>query len=141
METQMALRDAEVPPTPQVLEAALGSAYPTFSELMDNIASTALALTPEWRYYKDGNAWLCKVCSKKKTIFWLSVWEQTFKAAFYFTEKTGSGIAALEIDPAIKADFTSAKPIGKLIPLVFTMRTKDQLRDLLKVVEYKKRLN
>ncbi|PKP08994.1 MAG: hypothetical protein CVU09_13085 [Bacteroidetes bacterium HGW-Bacteroidetes-4] len=37
----------------------------------------------QWRYYNDGKAWLCKVSYKKKTVFWLSVWEAYFKVAFY----------------------------------------------------------
>ena len=46
----------------------------------------------------------------------------------------------LDIKESLKQSFNSAKSFGKLIPLVFTMRTKDQLEDLLKVIEYKKSL-
>lgn len=30
---------------------------------------------PEWRYYKDGKSWLCKITQKNKTIVWISLWE------------------------------------------------------------------
>jgi hypothetical protein len=93
---------------------------------------------PEWNYYKDGKAWLCKVLYKKKTVFWLSIWEKYFKLAFYFTEKTGKEINELDIDVSIKEDFKQAKPIGRLLPLVIEMRKKEQLKDVLKIIEYKK---
>ena len=51
----------------------------------------------EWRYYNDGKAWLCKVVNKKKTVFWLSIWEHYFKTSFYFTEKHLESIDALNI--------------------------------------------
>lgn len=36
-------------------------------------------LSPEWRYYNDGKSWLCKMLSKKKNLFWLSIWEGCFR--------------------------------------------------------------
>lgn len=49
----------------------------------------------------DGKAWLCKVVFKKKTGFWLSVWDGFFKAGFYFVERHCPGIHELEIDDSI----------------------------------------
>lgn len=77
---------------------------------------------------------------KKKTIFWLSVWDKYFKIAFYFIEKNSPGIAKLNIDKSILEDFSHAKPAGKLLPLVITFRKKSQIPDVLKIVEYKKSL-
>jgi hypothetical protein len=68
------------------------------------------------------------------------VWDNYFKIAFYFTEKSLNGILELEIDETIKKDFVAHKPVGKLLPLVIDMRTKEQLPDLLKIIDYKKRL-
>ncbi|ULQ60863.1 DUF3788 domain-containing protein [Brucepastera parasyntrophica] len=82
------LRDASVFPDGKILESALGKAYPVYSEFMDTITSGEYNLEPEWRYYNDGKAWLCKIQYKKKTVLWLSVWERFFKTSFFFTEKT-----------------------------------------------------
>jgi hypothetical protein len=139
METPL-LKEQEIYPSDDVLENVLGTSYSAYKELTSKIKDTEYALEPEWRYYKDGKAWLCKVCNKKKTIFWLSVWNKHFKVAFYFTEKTKTGISELKIEEPIKERFNNSKPIGKLIPLVISIYEKGQIQDVLKVAGYKKNL-
>ena len=134
------LRDKEQYPAGEILMNALADSYASFSELMAMIAGTEYRLAPEWNYYNDGKAWLCKVVYKKKTVFWLSVWDGYFQAAFYFTEKNCAGIAELDIDDRIKKEFTSCKPVGKLLPLVLKISQREQLADLLRVIQYKKSL-
>jgi len=137
METQL-LRDQNIYPEQKVLEAVLKDSYPAFEELMETITGNNYGLIPQWNFYKDGNAWLCKVVYKKKTVFWLSAWDGYFKTGFYFTEKNCKGIAALNIEKSIKEDFFNSKPIGKLLPLGMSVSRKEQIKDLLEVVAYKK---
>jgi hypothetical protein len=132
------LKDEHVYPTTEILQNVLGKSFEAYQELMNTIPKPPYTLEPVWNYYKDGKAWLCKVIFKKKTIFWLSVWDGFFKTGFYFTEKTGEGIQKLAIDPKLKESFFTAKPIGKLIPLSISMRNEEQLGDLLKLAEFKK---
>lgn len=139
METQL-LREQEIFPSDEVLKNVLGNVYPIYESVMNTITGSEYGLTHEWNYYKDGKSWLCKVSNKKKTVFWLSIWEGYFQIGFFFTEKHLEGIAALDIDGNIKDDFCKAKPIGKLIPMIFKISQKEQLPDLLKVVEFKKTL-
>ena len=139
METRT-LTDPAVSPSRKVLEHALGKAYSAYEDLMNTITGNNYALTPLWHYYNDGKAWLCKVQYKKKTVFWLSVWNQYFKLGFYFTEKNGKGIFDLDIDEVIKKEFKEHKPVGKLLPLVLSITKKAQLKDALKIIEYKKNL-
>ena len=139
METRL-LREKEVFPTEEVLKESLGMSYVVYDELIRLITDSNIGLTVEWRYYNDGKTWLCKVCYKKKTVFWLSVWEQFFKIGFYFTEKSIPDIAELKIDENIKVDFSSSKSVGKLIPLTIIMTRKEQIGDVLILIEYKKRL-
>lgn len=139
METQL-LRNPEILPSEEVIKDALKNSFSVYNELINAITSNTLGLLPEWHYYNDGKAWLCKVVFKKKTIFWLSVWEQYFKIAFYFTEKHCEGIASLTIDEDIKKQFSKSKPIGKLLPLVINITDGSQLNDALKIIEFKKSL-
>jgi hypothetical protein len=134
------LNDPEVYPEEAVLADLLGSSFPVFQRCMTKISGEPLMLSPEWRYYNDGHAWLCKVIHKKKTVFWLSVWEGCFKTTFYFTEKTGAGVADLGIDPVLLEKFRSNKPIGRLIPLTISVQDEAQLNDLVRIAEYKKKL-
>ena len=139
METQL-LRGPEDYPTKELLTIALKESYPVFRELFDQITAPAAGLVPEWRYYNDGKAWLCKGVYKNKTVFWLSVWDGFFRTAFYFTEKHTAGIMDLDIDPGIKENFSSHKPVGKLLPLVIEVYRLEQVSDVLKLVRFKKGL-
>jgi len=137
MNTDQILKDPNISVTPQVLRSHLGKLYAIYDELVATLASEHFEATPEWRFYRDGGAWLCKITRKKKTIFWLSAWKSHLKAAFYFTEKTGAGITDLSIRKAHKLAYTNAAPIGKLRPLVMEISTKAQLKDLFRVADYK----
>lgn len=137
---EILLRDPAVQPTKEVLKKALGSSYPVYEELFEILNEPAFSLVPVWNYYNDGKAWLCKVCYKKKTVFWLSIWENYFKTTFYYTEKNCGGIMDIEIDEIIKVNFKNHKPVGKFMPLTMAIDSKEQIKDLLKIVEYKKSL-
>ena len=140
METLL-LKDPDVLPSEDVLKNALGNnIHEVFELFINTITSADYELTYEWRYYNDGKSWFCKISHKKKTVLWLSVWEGYFKIAFYFTEKQLDGIAALDISENIKEDFCKTKPVGRLLPMLFTIHQKEQLDDLLKVVAFKKKL-
>jgi hypothetical protein len=139
MEIQL-LKDKNEFPTKEVLENALGSCFPVFKEMMDKITDTSVGLFPQWNYYNDGKTWLCKVSYKKKTVFWLSVWNTFFKTGFYFTEKNCSGIEVLKISENLKENFRNNKPIGKLLPFSLKISRSEQLIDLLTIIEYKKSL-
>ena len=138
METQL-LRDSGIFPSKEVLKGVLGDVYPVLETLEAQVTQGEFALTLEWRYYNDGKSWLGKVCHKKKTVFWLSVWDGFFKTSFFFTEKHLESIAALDISEQIKKNFFSVKPIGKLLPMVININKQEQLTDLLKVIELKKK--
>ena len=139
METQF-LRDPDHSPEKDVLENVLKESYLVYDELIKTITASDIGLVPQWNYYKDGKTWLCKVCYKKKTVFWLSVWDRYFKTGFFFTEKNCPGVENLNIDDNIKADFKNNKHIGRLIPLSIDINRRDQIDDLLKIIEYKKSL-
>ena len=137
MEVQL-LREQEIFPSSEVLQDVLGKVYDVWVEMENLVTQGELALTFDWNYYRDGKSWCCKVCHKKKTVFWLSVWEGFFKTAFYFTEKHLKGISDLDISEQIKEDFCRMKPIGKLLPMVISIDKQEQLVDLLKIVKFKK---
>lgn len=132
------LNDPSVQPSDAVLSSVLGSAFEAYSELRNRVAE--MGLVPEWNYYRDGGAWLCKVQFKKKTVFWLSIWENYFRLVFYFTEKTVEGLMPLPIHSSCFQQIKEVNRIGKFIPLIFTIQTLEQLDDVLLVVDYKKNL-
>ena len=139
METLL-LKNKDIFPTEEVIQKALGKCYAIYRELIDAITGDEYGLTLEWKFYNDGKAWLGKAAHKKKTIFWLSVWEDFFKISFYFTEKTRGGVMELTIDDGIKSSFSKMETAGKLVPLQMDIWRKKQLKDALEIVKYKKTL-
>jgi len=139
MNTQL-LRNKETFPSLEVLKDALKDSYLTYEKMKSILADPEYGLTEEWNYYNDGKAWLCKICLKKKTLFWLSVWDGFFKTSFYFTEKNSSGLADLDINKSLKENFFKNKTKSRLIPLTIDIYNIEQLKDLLTLISYKKNL-
>ncbi|MBK1878772.1 DUF3788 family protein [Pelagicoccus mobilis] len=137
MKKDQLLIDPDVEPTSTVLEETLGPRFKVYQELVSTLESEEYGVLPEWRYYKDGGAWLCKMARKKKTVFWLSAWKTHLTCGFYFTAKTGEGVGDLKIERSIIEAFESAKPIGKLLPLAVDLKWSKQLADLYQIVRYK----
>lgn len=136
----MLLREEQVKPTDEVIAGVVGAElFAVYKDLIVMMRKE-FVLDPQWRFYKDGQAWLCKVVSGKKTIFWLSLWQDAIRITFYFTPKTGAGISGLTIDKKIKKKFQSAVLIGKLLPLTFEINDPLQLDDLRTVISYKQKL-
>jgi len=130
------LRNPEQIPDEELFKEILSEQlFQTYKE-MQKIFS-GFGLSAEWRYYKDGKAWLWKITQKKKTIVWVSLWECFFKSSFYFTEKSRSGVESLPIDTKIKASFSETKPIGKLIPLILELENVVGLENFKKIIDYK----
>lgn len=46
----------------------------------------------------------------------------------------------LDIDPEVRKTLKEAKPFGTLYPVTLEMKRKEQIGDLLSLIEYKKKL-
>lgn len=132
------LKGKNVFPTNEVIADVLEASFPAFEEF--SASAAAADLTLEWNYYNDGKAWLCKVLSKKKNLAWLVIYQSFFKVTSYFTEKHLDRIAGMEITESIKEEFYRAKPSGKLIPMTVTITEKEQVKDALSMILFKKGL-
>lgn len=134
------LNDPGTEPSAEIIEAALGESYNTYSELIKIVSGEKYGIEPQWNYYKDGKAWLCKAVFKKKTIFWLSIWDNFFRITFYFTEKNCSAVNDLDIDRLLIDEFKGKAFTGKLKPLTVQVKSPGQLQDIIKIAELKKRI-
>ena len=130
------LNDKNELPDEEILKKILGNTY-EFYQKLETISTNELDLVYNWHYYNDSKAWLCKVTYKKKTIFWLSVWNGYFKTSFFFLERHLEGITKLEMN---ENSFTVEKEWGKMIPLILEIDKKEIINDCLKIIEYKKKL-
>ncbi len=97
-------------------------------------------ITFEWNFYKDGKAWLCKAMLKKKTIFWISVWDDCFKVTFYFSGKKKEAFLESDINESYKGIIKSAKPAGKICPLTIEFKETQDIKDFATIVALKIKL-
>ncbi|MEJ2053265.1 MAG: DUF3788 family protein [Calditrichaceae bacterium] len=137
METKedLELRDETVYPDEQVLKAALGTSYAAYCELLKLYDDNGMVY--EWRYYKDGKAWLCKVQKKKRTIVWMSAWKGYLKTVMYFGEKYIEQLYNLDISAEMKDQIRNTKNVGKLKPCIFEIRDKDVPPEFDTVMQFK----
>lgn len=131
------LKDPELSPDESLLKGILNK---DCFEIIQNIFETftELDIGFEWRYYKDGKAWLGKATQKKKTIVWISVWDNFIKTSFYFTVKTRQGVLDLDLNTELKTSFMEIESKGKLIPLILDVKDKATLNDFVTILIYKK---
>ena len=129
------LRDESVYPDDSVLGNALGDSYKSYTALLKVFSDNDLK--PEWRYYKDGKAWLCKVEQKKKTVVWISVHSGFLVAALYFPVRLMEQVYELDISDSLKQKIKLTKSVGKLHPCVFEIRDESLLEDLKRVMMFK----
>lgn len=122
------LNDPDIQPTEAVLQSVMGDDFVNYLTLLETVRKHNL--TPEWHYYSDGKSYLCKMMYKNINAFWLSVWTDSFKTTFYFTEKDVEKIAALPISQETLTEFRARKNIGKLIPMIFTVKDSTALQDI-----------
>ena len=130
------LRDPDVFPSDDVVAQALKNSFKVYQIFTQKLPEYEIQI--EWQYYNDGKMWLGKCTHKKKTVFWLSIWEGFFKVTIYFNEKTREGVYDLPVSDDIKKMITDAKPIGKLIPLLMRVDAGVTLDDIYALIEYKR---
>jgi hypothetical protein len=129
------LRDENKYPNDDVLKSILNESFLSYKKLLKLF--TKYDMNYEWRYYHDGKAWLCKVQKKKKTIVWMSAWNDYIQAVLYFPEKYIDKVYELNISEVIKENFNSSKNVGKSKPCIFKIRDESILKDFEEVMVYK----
>lgn len=136
---QQLLRDPEQKPDEALFRSILAPTLFRVMEMIHRLLADA-GIDLEWRYYKDGNAWLGKATYRKKTVVWISLWENLVKAGFYFTQKTRPEVLDLPLSPGIKTLFAEAKTVEKLIPLILDIKDETSLPDFITLINHKKTL-
>ena len=129
------LGDESVYPDDEVLRGILGPSFPAYESLLALYASKGLV--GEWRYYRDGKSWLCKVQRKKKTIVWMSAWKGYMQATVYYPVSKLDEVFALNLSDETKERIRSTKDVGKTKPCIFEVRDEAVLDDLERMMELK----
>jgi hypothetical protein len=133
--SEIQLRDRDIYPDEAVLSSVLGDSFRTYCDLLDLLKANNLTL--EWRYYKDGNAWLCKVQKQKRTIIWMSACNGCMNATIYISEKHKTKFSQLDLSHKTLQTFFDSKPVGKIQPCTLEIRSGEVLSEFEKIMHFK----
>ena len=134
-EESVQLTDESVYPDENVLKSVLGRSYGAYTDLLNLYKDRGLGL--EWRYYKDGKAWFCRVQYKKKTIVWMSAWKGYVQAAIYVPVRILDKVLSLKVSEETKNRIGGTDNVGKTRPCIFDIRNKKSIIDFETVMDFK----
>jgi hypothetical protein len=129
------LKDESIYPDENVLKGILGKSYDAYCKLLK--LYDEYEMDYNWRYYRDGKAWLCKVQKKKKTIVWMSAWKGYMQATVYFPEKYIDDIYGLDLSKDAVEKIRNTRNTGKSKPCIFEIRNMKVLKDISTVIQFK----
>lgn len=147
MNEQQLLREPNIEPTSEAIAEALGTTNSTYIKFIEKLKSHDIEV--DWRYYKDGKAWLGKALhkwtsirgtQKEMTAFWLSIWDGFFKVSIYIPEKARADALKLSLDDEVKEVIGNSKQMGKLkfFPLVFDVHSDKVFDDIYTLIDFRK---
>lgn len=127
----------------------LGTANDAYKKFVDELGSHGIQV--EWRYYKDGKAWLGKAIyrwttargtPKETTAFWLSIWDGFFKVGLLIPEKARMEALNLTLSNNTKMMIENAEQIGKikLFSLGFELFSDELFDDIFVLIDFRKML-
>jgi hypothetical protein len=134
------LNDKDQYPDDAVLSRCLGKVKTIWDSFLALIGESYPSFSAEWRYYRDGKSWLYKITKKKKTICWVSVYINTFKAGFYFSDKAEDLIAASKLKKEYIDQFLHGRRYGKIRGVTVAVTKAADLKAIGTLIDIKEQL-
>ena len=105
--------DPAIVPDDAMIGKILGNYHPFWIDLFKRISLDYPDISGSWKYYKDVRSWLLRMMMKSKTIFWLSLEDDTFRVTFYFNAKNEHVVSGSSALPAEFKKLFRESSIGK----------------------------
>lgn len=106
-------------PTDVDIQSALAGQASVYQQFMECLSH--FSISPQWNYYKDGKAWLCKLLYKKKNLGWMHIYPGELQVTVYFSSTYREAVASLHLPENIWQDFIAKMQTSKLIPLTIPL--------------------
>ena len=140
MEEKPCLNDKDQFPDDEVLSRSLGEVKSVWDSFIGLLNERYPAFSAEWRYYRDGKSWLYKVTKKKKTVCWVSVSPNAFKATFYFPDRAEDPIVTSTLRKEYVEQFLHGKRYGRIRGVTVTVKKSSDLASIKKLIAIKEQL-
>jgi Protein of unknown function (DUF3788) len=139
-ENEILLTDRNIFPSDEIIFSIIGEKKGFWNVIMKFMADNYIGSAGEWNFYNDGKRWLFKMVYKKKTVFWATILTNGFNVTFYMGNKAEPVIESSDLPVDLKEEFKTAKRYGLIRPLTFTVTSKEDLKNILKVIDIKVKL-
>ena len=127
-------------PDDAVLSRYLGAVKNTWDSFSKFLQESYPSFSGEWRYYNDGKSWLYKLTKKKKTICWISVYQNMFKTTFYFPDRAEELITTSKLKKEYIDGFINGKKYGKIRGISVNIKNPADLDATKTLIEIKEQL-
>ncbi|MDA3813307.1 MAG: DUF3788 family protein [Candidatus Cloacimonetes bacterium] len=127
-------------PNDEVLSSHLGEVKKIWDSFIAFLKDDHPLFSTEWRYYNDGKNWLFKVTKKKKTICWVSIWDNMFKTTFYFTPRVEDLLKNSNLTKQLIDQFIHGKSYGKIKGLTVKISSSADLEMTKILIDIKEKL-
>jgi hypothetical protein len=134
------LSDKSIKPSDDLIFSIIGGRKDLWQSLMKHADENYTGSAGDWNYYNDGKRWLFKLVRKKKTVFWISLIEDTFQVTFYFGDKAEPMIDKSDLPEKIKDEFKSAKRYGAIRGITVIMKEVADVKNVAKLMAIKSAL-
>jgi hypothetical protein len=132
--------DKELKPTEELIFSIIKDKKELWHSLMNHLNEMYPSSEADWHYYNDGKQWLFKAVQKKKTLFWLSLFEETFRVTFYFGDKALPLIEECDLPDSIKNDFKTGKKYGAIRGITVLVKEECDVTSIQKLIDIKSKL-
>lgn len=95
-------------PDDDLLRKALGATFAGYAAVRDALAVKGCRI--EWRYYRDGRAWMGKLLKGQRNLGWVHVYPGFFTITCYFSPKHRDAVLAAPLPESLKLLFRNGDP-------------------------------
>jgi ABC-type uncharacterized transport system YnjBCD substrate-binding protein len=131
------LSDPAIIPDDELMKSLLGDKMQWWHHIMNHTMQNYPSVTPIWKYYNDGKQWLFRLLKKKDTIFWTTLYEDTFRVTFYFPDRVEPLIEASTLPEKMKEDFFNGHRYGKIRGITVKVESQQDIEKVLELVAIK----
>lgn len=131
------LFDSDIYPSDAIIFEHIGEYKTLWNCFFKEIADDYPTLNGNWKYYNDVKSWLYKMTNKSKTIFWLSLYENSFRVTYYFNSKNEDFVYNSSLPQEIKDSFKTMNSGKKFKNFTITVKSRDDLGIIMNLLSIK----
>ena len=129
--------EKEPVPNDELLKKTIGLTFKHLEEIRTNIRENYGETIEEWKYYGKKYGWTLKTFLKKRNLFFITAYEDSFNLVFIFGDKAVRVIEESDISPDLKEQVLSARKYAEGRGLTIHVNNDTYVKDIKKLIDIK----